>query len=370
MNVIRKALYNAMLKRVRHPEKRTWIMLNPVSIGETATTCAFAASFVKEHGHGISLVIRDDQQAIAEMYPGRFEQVVVATQAEQNDMQRFLPPAQFELDIPFAAFCNSLGDARTDNIYYLLKYPNRGGLSLTDCYRHLFMLPWDAKLERPTIPMAWEEEAQAYAKEVGIIPGESVILFPSTSSSHPQFPTFMWHTLIKRLQDLGKKVFCNMKGGLVHPEKLPIDGTLPIEVPIHLAMSLARIAGRVITPPNGLLVLQMLGGQVPNLTVVVPANDPTEDFVLNQRKYATMFRFSEYTIPEMVLDIPYAEFVIPHDPSQEAKIKECAIAVADCDLDHPSRYLRNGHGRTTFVEENREWLAPLIDPVQHPNIQP
>lgn len=370
MNVIRKAAYNAMLEKVRHPEKRTWIILNPVSIGETTTVCALASAFVKKHGHGITLVIRPEQQAIAEMYPGRFEQVIVATQAEQGEMQRFLPPAQFELDIPFAASPDSLGDARTDNIYYILKHPNRGGLSTTDCYRHLLMLPWDSKLERPTIPMAWELEAQAYAEEVGIIPGESVILFPSTSSSHPQFPSFMWQTLIKRLHDNGKKVFCNMKGGLIHPEKLPIEGSLPIEVPIHLAMSLARIAGRIIMPPNGMHFLQMMGGQVPNLTVVVPANDPTSDFILNRRPYSTTLRFAEYTNPELLLDIPYAEFVIPHDPEQETKIKECAIAVADYDLDHPSRYLRNGRGRPTFVEENRDWIGTLITPVQHPNIRP
>ncbi|EIJ48582.1 hypothetical protein GWL_06160 [Herbaspirillum sp. GW103] len=369
MNVIRKAKYDAMLARLRHPEKRTWIILNSVSIGETAATCAFADAFVKKHGYGITLVIRPEQKAIAEMFPGRFEQVIVATQAEQQEIQRFLPPEQFQLDIPFASYCDSLGDARTDNIYYLFKYPNRGGLSFTDCYRHLLMLPWDAKMQRPTIPLSWEHEAQAYASEVGIIPEESVILFPSTSSSHPQFPAFMWHTLIERLKVNGKKVFCNMKGGLIHPEKMPIDGTIPIEVPIHLAMSLARIAGRIITPPNGLHFLQMLGGQVGNITVVAPMNDVNADFVINQRHYANTFMFAEYTNPELLVDVPYAEFVLPYDASQEAKIKEIAVAVADYDLDHPAHFRRNGAGRPAFVEENRAWLAPLIDPIRRPNFQ-
>jgi hypothetical protein len=368
MNPLRKASYNKMLQQLRHPEKRTWIILNPVSIGETALTCALAGEFVKRHGYGITLVIRPEQRAIADMFPGRFEKIIEASQEEQNEMQRFLPPAQFELDVPFASVYYSLGDARSDNLFYLFKYPGRGGLSLTDCFRHILMLPWEAKLERPTIPAQWEHEAQLYANQVGIVPGDSVILFPATSTALPQFPDFMWETLVQRLLDNGKKVFCNMKGGIFKPEKMPIKGTISIDVPIHLGISLGRIAGRVISSPNGFQFFQMLGGQFNNMTILAPVGKDMGDLIINHHPYPPTFLFAEYSHPELCSDISYSEFMMPFEKDQETRIKEIAIAAADLNTMHAACVRRGKEGTCSFTEKHQGWQKSLIGPIQTSNI--
>jgi hypothetical protein len=364
MHILRRANYAAILKKLRHPEKRTWIILNPASIGETVMICAFAKAFVETHGYGITMVVRPEHFSITQMYPDRFEQIIEVEGPEMTAIMRYLPTDQFELDVPFAGFVYSLGDARSDRLTYLFKYPGRGGLSYNDVVRHILMLPWDACMERPKVRVEWEDEARQYAAEVGIEPGKSVLLFPANTSGIKQFPDIFWSTVVARLKENGYKVFCNMKGGVFMPQTMPIAGSIPIEVPLHLGLSLVSIAGRMISAPHGFQYLQLMGGNFDNLTSISPVSTDLRDFELNGRTYSTKWGLHAYMCPELCANLPdrsYAEFMAPFDGSEE-ELRQVAIAVADLDLHHPKVCRRLGPTGRPFNEENIDWLTPLIEP--------
>jgi hypothetical protein len=364
MNIQRKANYDAILRKLRHPEKRTWIIMNPGAIGETAMMCGFAKSFIETHGYGITMVIRPEHTPITSMYPGRFEQVIEVSKEEMDGMMRYFPPDQFEVDVPFAAFPYFLGDARADRLTYLYKYPGRGGLSFNDVYRHILMLPWDAPIERPQVPREWELEARRYADEIGLEPGKSVILFPSANTVNEQFPDMLWESLAERLNENGCKVYCNMTGGRYRPSLMPVANTIPIEVPLRLGLTLVSIAGRMISLPHGFQYFQTVGGDFTNISVLLPFSGKSTDVVYHTRTYDRTFAFCAYMCPELIADLPrdaFLEFMMPTDASEE-EFRRFAMAVADQDTCHPAIVRRQGMNGGLFCEEHSDWLRPLAGP--------
>jgi hypothetical protein len=363
MNILREAEYQSALSQLRHPEKRTWVILNPTSIGDTATICALASAFVKAHGHGITMVIPPDHAALVQMYPDRFARIVTMERGGMLYLiNNYLDASRFELDVPFCAHAYDHGDGRLHNIMQLFKFPRRGGLSLNDSYRHLLRLPWDAKLERPIIPPAWQAEAEQIAEKAGMPKGKSVILFPANSSQHPQFRDVFWETLVARLKERGYTVFCNMKGGNFRPATMPIRGSIPIEVSMEHALPLVKHAGRVVSSANGMQFLQLLGGQFAQMTVAMPISSDYGDLHMNLRTYDWTAFLAQFMYPEMVLNMPFAEFHVPHDGPDE-ELKRVAVAMADDKFDDPRCLWRQGGNGQKFIDEQAEWLQDLIEPV-------
>jgi hypothetical protein len=365
MNVIRKQEYLKILDNMRHPQQRSWIMLNPTSIGDTATVCALAGAFLKQHGHAITMVVPPDHLPIALMYPHRLIRIVPMDRPSMlSFINNYMDVSKFELDIPFCAHPYDHGDGRLDQIGYLLKYPGRGGLTFTDTIRYLLRLPWNSELERPTIPAEWTEEAQRFAAEVGMIPGKSVTLFPASSSPVPQFPDMFWATLVDRLNARGYKVFCNMKGGNVRPATMPIPGTIPIEVPVHLALPLVKIAGRTISSANGLQFLQLLGGEFEQMTALFRLHGNGDDFEMNSRIYSAVSPIHQFIAPELCLDTPFSEYAMPINGTEEDYTR-IALAVANDDQTDRNCFKRGAENGMLYTEANREWLSELVGPMKN-----
>jgi hypothetical protein len=362
MNIARQIDYQRMLTELREPNQRSWIILNPTSIGDTATVCALAGAFVKTHGYGITMVVPPDHLPIVQMYPNRFLRVLTADRAAMiNLIHNYLPPGRFEVDIPFCAHPYDLGDGRTDQIMYLYKYPGRGGLNVTDTFRYLLRLPWDTPLERPQISVEWEQEALQLADRIGMEIGKSVVLFPANSSSHPQFPDVFWQTLTAQLRDNGYKVFCNMKGGNFRPQTMPIVGTTPIEIPVHLAPSLVSLAGRSISGVHGMQYLLLLGGKFRQMSVAIPVDSNFGDFQMNGREYNATAYMAQFMYPELCLDLPLAEFVVPFD-GPEDELKRLAVAIANESFDDPNCFKRMASHGQLYTDENADWLSALVQP--------
>jgi hypothetical protein len=363
MNVVRAAEYKHILEALRDPQRRSWIMLNPTSIGDTAAVCAFARAFVKQHGHAITMVVPPDHLPVTQMFPNRFLRVLtVERHIMLHLMHNYLEPNRFELDVPFCAHPYDLGDCRGDRLLYLWKTPGRGGLSQTDLLRYLLRLPWDARLERPQLLPQWIAEAKELARQVGLEHGNSVTLFPANSSPIAQFPDVVWSTLVARLNERGYKVFCNMKGGNFRPKTMPIAGSIPIEIPMHLSLPLVSLAGRTISGPNGMQFLQMLGGRFDQMTVLAPGTVNLDDYEMNSRTYSYPATLAQFMYPEMCIDMPFSEYKVPYDGS-EAELQRIATAIADQSPDDPSRFRRLGSGGGLFTDEHADWLAPLIEPI-------
>lgn len=348
---------------MRDPSRRSWILLNPTSIGDTAIVCAFARAFVEHHGHAITMIVPPDHVPIAQMYPNRFLQIHTA---ERNLMMQiannFLDPARFEIDIPICVHPYDLGDCRMDNLMYLYKYPGRGGLTQPDIYRHLLRLPWDARLDRPRATTEWDADAERIAQQIGMPKGESVILFPANSSEHPQFPDVFWETVAARLVQRGLKVFCNMRGGNFRPETMPIPGTIPIEIQMHQALSLVQYAGRTISSANGMQLLLLMGGKFSQMTVAMPIAKAFTDLHMNGRQYHSTAFMAQYMYPELLCNVPFAEFNVPFDGTEQELI-EAATAVADDAFSHPSCVKRMGANGLTYIEEQNSWLRELVEPL-------
>jgi hypothetical protein len=350
--------YQGILAGLRDPNQRSWIMLNPTSIGDTAIVCGFAREFVKRHGYGITLVVPEDHLPIVKMYPDRFIRVFTVDRPGMHYLlSNYVPPERFEVDVPFCAHPYDLGDGRIDQLLYLFKYPGRGGLTNTDAYRYLLRLPWDAPLDRPKIPAQWDREAAIMAEDIGMEVGKSVILFPANSSPHPQFRDVFWSALAARLQENGYKVFTNMKGGNVRPQTMPIAGTTPIEVPVHLAPSLVSLAGRSISGAHGLQLLIMLGAKFRQMSVAMPVDRAMGDFKMNGRDYHSSAYMAQFMYPELCVDVPFAEFLVPYDES-DAQLERLGRTIADESFDDPYCFKRMASGQP-YIEQNEDWLRNL-----------
>jgi hypothetical protein len=363
MNILRQGEFARFLEQVRHPQLRTWIIMNPASIGDTATVCALAHEFVKHHGHGITMIVPPDHIAVTNMFPNRFLRVLTADRPTMlSIINNFIDANRFDLDVPFCGHPYDHGDCRGDELFYLFKYPGRGGISLTDLFRYMLRLPWDAQIERPTILPDWDAEALRLAESIGMPIGKSVLLFPANSSPHPRFPDVFWETLATRLADNGQRVFTNMKGGNFRPDTMPIVGTTPVEVPIHLALSLVQLAGRTICSAHGMQYLQLLGGKFRQMTVAMPIGRQFGDWEMNYRKQYSTSLMAQYMYPELCLDLPFAEFSVPFDGTED-ELKRVAVAIADESFDDSNCLQRAGSNGRSYLDEHRDWMSGLVEPV-------
>ena len=138
---------------VRIKDMPSWIILCGYNIGETVQFCALAGEFKKQHGHDIIVVITPKHQHVIDMYAHQFIKVVVISDDTMRLILRsgYIPQDRLEIDQPFSACWIDRGFRYSDGIRFLSKYPGRGGLSEIDCVRFVLHLPWNAKLEPPTM---------------------------------------------------------------------------------------------------------------------------------------------------------------------------------------------------------------------------
>lgn len=363
MEALLEKKYKDILAQVRHPNQRSWILFGGASAyGDMALLCSLAQAFVKTHGHAITIVLAPDQVPLVQMYPHRFLAAHTAERHVMLDMvHHYVDPLAFDLDMPICTHSFDIGDGRGDGLMYLYKYPGRGGLNLTDLYRYFLRLPWDARIERPIVPAEWNAEAAQIAQQIGMPKGESVILFPSNNSEHPQFPDIFWETVAARLTRRGLKVFTNMKSGKFQPKTMPIAGTTPIDVPRHLAIPLVDYTGRTVCSTNGMQFSIMLGARFKQMNVVMPISKNFTVHMQNGRPYDQTGFMAQYMYPELVCDVPFEEFSVPHDGTDQELI-DVAIAIADDAFDHPNCVKRLGESGRPYIEEQGGWLRELIEP--------
>jgi hypothetical protein len=303
---------------------RSWILVNPTSIGDTWCVFAFVRAFKAAHGGPVTMVVKQSQAAIAEMFPGDADRLIVWEDKRLSGfVGRIDGQGSFDLDEPIIAHPDFQYNRR--NIYKLLdlfRFPGRGGVTLADQYRLMLRLDWEAPLSKPVVPDAWRAEAGAYAAEIGLEPGRSVILFPDNNSVSP-LPTAFWQSLADELRALGYKVFTNLAGNQQGPRTEPLAGTCGIGMTIRNAVPLVEMAGRFISMSNGMaamlvgvgakaehsLLLQLPpAGEILQITGI-PVPDP---LVVQTQRYVG---FS---------DGPFNEYAIRPDEDYAAIVKDVA----------------------------------------------
>lgn len=251
----------AALNYWRDEAVRSWILVNPASIGDTWGVFALAEAFKARHGGPLTMVVKQSHAAIAEMFPGVADRVIAwDDQRLIGFCSRLYGLSSFDKDEPILAhpyfFTNDFTILR---LLELFQYPGRGGVTLADQFRLMLRLDWTAPLAKPVIPAIWREEAAAYAAEVGIEPGRSVVLLPDNNSVAP-LPDSFWQALAGELGRLGYKVFTNMVGNNAGPRTAPLDGTSPVHLTVRLAIPLMELVGRFISMSNGMSALLIACG--------------------------------------------------------------------------------------------------------------
>jgi hypothetical protein len=349
----------------------SWIVLCGYAIGETCLFCSLANEFVKTHGHGIVVVVTQKHASVARMYAHRFLKIVIIT----DDLMRFMlqyeyiPQDRFELDKPINGCWIGLGFRHSDGIKYLGRYPGRGGIGEIDMMRFCLRLPWNARLEPPRIVPEWEDEAWQLAKSAGIQVGRSVLLCP-INNSQKTLPNIFWKTVASRLTSNGYKVFTNM-GGLNTvngPPTMPVEATMPVNLPIHLVMPFLNFAGRGISGTNGMFLFIMIAGyeslKMTNLVAIMAKEELLHSSLgfrgPSCRQTQIIATSMQYSAPELCLRTPVDEYIIPNETSAE-EYNHLAMVVADQNTEDPSclkRYETNGK---LFTEEHKhdQWLKNL-----------
>ncbi|TAN51794.1 MAG: hypothetical protein EPN21_05780 [Methylococcaceae bacterium] len=370
-NVIFDKLNEILRVSLRDPERPAWIMLSLYGIGETAIFCAFAEAFLKEHGHAVTMVLTPKLAPVAQFYQHRFHRILVASDEIIATFLKsgFIKHDRFDLDYPMEAHTSGFGFEFSDGISHLFKWPGRGGISAIDLARFVFRLPWNSRLERPTIPPEWELEAKSYANKVGLIPGRSVVLFPLNNTC-PMYSLDFWNGVADRLIKNGYKVFSNGLGLIPGRgrEPLVINGAVPIDLPIQLGLSFCKLAGRVIIGSNGMqCFMTMLASKDIDITVLlaVPSKIPPAainfsrgmaDHPLNS---VPSSQSMQYQFPEAALQIKSNEFVVPFDAGPD-ELAHLAKVVADNDASDAACFKRYETNGKLFLEEHAHWLRELF----------
>jgi len=314
----------------RDPDVRSWILVNPASIGDTYAVFALADAFRAQHGGPLTMVVRQSHAAIAEMFPGAADRLIVwEDQRLLGFCSRLHGTSSFDKDEPILAHPYfHTNDFTCLKLMDLFRYPGRGGVNLADQFRLMLRLPWTAPLTRPVVPELWREEAAAYGAEVGIEPGRSVILLPDNNSV-PPLPDAFWQALADELVVLGYKVFTNMVGNNAGARPAPLQGTFPIQVSVRLAAPLAELAGRFISMSNGIsCTLNAMGVQAQHeiLILTPPEGDdisiadrePAHAFTSQCMRFAGLSEgpFREFAIRQGEIDMEMIKAVARGDLSR------------------------------------------------------
>jgi hypothetical protein len=258
-----------LFSRLRDPARQSWILMNPTSLGDTMVVCALLKAFREKHGGPITMVVAEEQVALAHMYKRYIDRILTVSLEQLQLLSVHLAEGQiFSMDMPFVAHPFWHGDGRWEHFQELFRYPKRGGVGFCDIFRHILHLDWDTPLELPVIPEEWRQEAAAYAAETGMVPGKSVILFPD-NNSNPGFPDSFWKLIADECRKNGRKVFTNLAGNRQGPRTEPFEGTSGINIPLRLAIPLVEIAGRYIAGVNGLICALQLAKAQSEATLLI-----------------------------------------------------------------------------------------------------
>lgn len=357
----RKMELIGLIDKMRLPERRSWILMVPNGVGETAIVCGFAKGFVEQHGHGITLVTRDMFVPLAAMYLGRFNTVMTAPFELMRDFSNFgiIPPNHFDVDFPFNTWAAQYGDGRYYKIneLYVQHGHARGGLSLTDLFRHILRLNWNTPIERPVIQEETKIKAAEIANRHGIIRGKSVILFPGNGSTTPA-PYLFWEAISELFRKKrGFKIFANCRGAGILPNQMPKLDSDQLDLPVDLALAVSELAGHIVIGGNGFALLALLANIQCKVNIILPKsvihNNPGE----GEREVSIMHSSTRFNIPELFSQDNFSEWLTPPEESP-ALFQTLALDIVE---DRPSDSRLTPEMISDFMFHNHsEWAKKLI----------
>ena len=305
-----------------------WILMVPSSIGEIATVSALIPAFRERFGGRICLVIDSGKQAVTEVFSNTVDIVKLAPLAVQRALSTYgvINPLEFRMGAPLNLWINQNGDGRGLLLHELfVEQPGRGGLSFLDMMRFAMNLPWDAPITLGKIRPEIAAEAEAFAEQIGIEPGNSVVFFTGNNSNKPA-PAELWNALAKEYRKAGKKVFFNTQGGLFQPAGLDV-GEAQLGLSSSMAVAVCDIAGHMVSCANGLMLMSLMTDTTFGIDVLLTDGICTKgigDFQPADPQMGSTFRAA----PELVTGIsrPYREWVAIDGAADLTDIAQAIVA--------------------------------------------
>ncbi len=268
-----------LLEQIKNPNKRNWILMVPNSLGETVAVCGLADSFVKTHGHGITLVIPESHAFIPECYPNTFDRVVYLhlEVMRQFSVTGFIPHNFFSVDFPFNTWPKQNGDGRAFELHEIwIDSLGYSGLSFLDLYRYVLRLDWKAKFTAAKIPDKSYSEANKIIGNLNIKRNKTVVLFVGNNSNKPS-PAYLWAQIAKLYFEKGYDVIVNKYGAMLLPEGLSIPEAKIVDIPLDMAIPICEYAGNVVSGANGFIFLALAANMDCNMNVLL-SNEVCYDY--------------------------------------------------------------------------------------------
>lgn len=253
-SILSKLSYISLKKKVGLTKEMIGLVC-PYGLGDTYLICLLLKEYIKvNHLSNVRLILRPGHEQVADMF-GYKEIVYIPTdfaltsaQVAKNGIQR-----KGEIFIAHPNYIN--------NGYFtqLLGYKD---INLIDIYKIILNLDINVKLALPTATKMPSKRQIASYDDLGIRPGQAVLLCPEANSTTP-LNIETWIRVSKYYLKKGYKVFTSV----IHPEN-HIPGTLPIKLTIGEIRTFAEYAGRVVSLRSG--ICDILSGTNCKLQVIYP----------------------------------------------------------------------------------------------------
>ena len=226
------------------------------SVGEVLVICALARSMIKTYGYPITLCVRPEHAKMVEiLYPERFIAIVPMDQALMRSFSEsgFVSDDRFDIDFPIHLSPSHHQGGLLWNLHNLLfKRGGASGLNVTDVFRCLLHLDWDAPIEKPCIDFFKSENANVAKLGVDVVKRNHVLLQPGNNTNKP-LPASFWHSIEDKYIAEECSTFANLKGAMLIDKNIQFRSSQQIDLDIMDALYLAYHSKTVVSVMNGLI---------------------------------------------------------------------------------------------------------------------
>jgi len=251
------SIFGNILSQLRDPNKKTWILLSPSSLGETLCLCSLCESFIKKHGYAITLVIPKSHEFITLCYPNLFYKIYFMPVMDMRLLSslNLVPKNFFELDFPINTWTNQINDTNSHSLYELyIATEGKKGIDFTDLYRFNLRLDWNSPIRLPTLPN--DEFDLVYDNlQKNIKLNNGFVLLLLGNNTNKQIPSAYLNQLCIEYQKLGIVVVVNSFGATFKTEINHLSNIKFLDLTVPEVASLARHALSIVGGCNGLMVL-------------------------------------------------------------------------------------------------------------------
>lgn len=251
-----KEMLPEVIKLIRDKVPKGWIIMSSNSIGEVLIICAFARSMIEKYGYPITLCVRPEHAAIAHaLYPDRFSAIIPMQQELMRAFSEtgYISTQQFDVDTPLHLSPIHFHNDLLMNLHNLLFQRNgTSGLNMTDVFRCMMRLDWDAPLEKPCMDFFQKENAALASMGIDVGNTEHILLQPGNNTNKP-LPAAFWEAIENEYLALNSSIIVNYKGVMLMDESIRFKSSKLIQIDIMDALFLAYHSKAVISVMNGLI---------------------------------------------------------------------------------------------------------------------